>query len=145
MFGACAGDGFEGIQLCLGVCSVAGAEVEPHFADKTAGASELRRLFDLALIVSPVCDPPRMESHAHANVGHDAEAGLRGERVGGGDGSAEQSCAIRRLFERDFIAIGHAVEVAMHVEQALSVFESLFVGDIAGSVVEIESRFARVF
>ena len=44
VLGACTGDGLEGIQLSLGVCGMAGAEVEPHFANEAAGACELRGL-----------------------------------------------------------------------------------------------------
>ena len=122
--GACAGDGFKGIQLSLGVCGVAGTEIEPHLANEAAGGCELRGLLDLDLAASPVCDPPRMESHAYADVGRGAEAGPRGERVGRGDGGAEQGHIVRRRFARDLIGVSHAVEVTVHIEQAPTVLET---------------------
>lgn len=118
VFGACADDGFKGIQLSLGVCSVAGTEIEPHLANEAAGGYELRGLLDLDLAASPICDPPRMEPRTHTNVGQGFEAGSRGERVGGGDGGAEQGYAVCRGVACDLIGVGHTIEVAVHIEQA---------------------------
>ena len=58
-----------------------------------------------------------MESHAYADVRRPVEAGSRGERVGRGDGGAEQGHIVRHRFARDLIGVSHAVEVTVHIER----------------------------